>query len=392
MKKTISILGSTGSIGLTTLSIIKKKKNLFIPYLFTGNKNFPLICKQIKEFKPKYFIIFDTQTYLKIKKKFKNNKVKILNNFENFKLKKKSEITITAIPGLDGLFPTILMTKFSNKVLIANKESIVCGWNLIFNIAKKHNTKLISIDSELFSINELLKSTNINKIKKIYITASGGPFLNYKLKKFEKITPSQAIKHPRWKMGKKISIESATLMNKMFEVIEAKKLYKIPSDKIEILIHPESLIHALVELKNGLTKLVYHETSMIIPIVNSIFQKDVAIDHFMGNAKNFISESKVKNLIFKLVDKNKFPIINIKKRLDEFPSTPIIINASNEILVDQFLKRKIPYLAISKTIISILNHRNYKEYAIKKPSHLNIIYKIDKWARNLTIKNLKKYK
>jgi 1-deoxy-D-xylulose-5-phosphate reductoisomerase len=265
MKKTISILGSTGSIGLTTLSIIKKKNRYFIPYIFSANKNFSLICKQIKYFKPKYFIISDENIFLKARKKFKKNKTQILNNFKNLP-KTKSDVTISAIPGLVGLSPTISMTKLSKKILIANKESIVCGWYLILKTAKKNKTKILSIDSELFSINEILKNTELNNIKKIFITASGGPFLNYKLSKFKNITPKQAIKHPKWKMGRKISIDSATLMNKMFEVIETKKLFNIPDNKIDILIHPESLIHALVQFNNGLTKLIYHETSMIIPI------------------------------------------------------------------------------------------------------------------------------
>jgi 1-deoxy-D-xylulose-5-phosphate reductoisomerase len=284
------------------------------------------------------------------------------------------------------------MTKLSKKILIANKESIVCGWYLILKTAKKNKTKILSIDSELFSINEILKNTELNNIKKIFITASGGPFLNYKLSKFKNITPKQAIKHPKWKMGRKISIDSATLMNKMFEVIETKKLFNIPDNKIDILIHPESLIHALVQFNNGLTKLIYHETSMIIPIANAIFDEKIYIKDFLIKENKFIHKSSKKNLFFKTVDHKKFPIIKIKKKIDLLPSSSIIINACNEILVDQFLRGNIPFLAISKTIMTILKHRNYKEFAIKKPNHLQIIYKIDKWTRNVTNELLKKYK
>ena len=187
-------------------------------------------------------------------------------------------------------------------------------------------------------------------------------------------------------MGKKISIDSATLMNKIFELIEAQKLFNIPEDKISILVHPNSLVHAIIELKNGLTKFMYHDTSMIIPIANAIFEGNLNIDEFYNKNKkqNLINE----NLIFKKVDKKIFPIISLKKRLNEFPSTSIIINASNEILVDQFLRKKIPFLGIFNGIKSILNDRNYKKYAIKAPTNLNQIIKIDFWARNNMIKKL----
>ena len=387
MKKLISILGSTGSVGLTTLKIIEKKKSYFKPYLFSANKNYLLICKQIKKYKPIFFVISNQDIYKKIKKKFKKNKTKIIFNFESINLKKKSEITVSAIPGIAGLKPTILLTKLSNKILIANKEAIICGWNLIKKSADKNKTKIIPVDSEHFSIFKLLEEHDLNEIKKIYITASGGPFLNYKPYQFNKITPREALQHPKWKMGKKISIDSSTLMNKMLEVVEAQKLFKIPNNKIDILIHPNSLVHAIVELNNGLNKFIYHETSVIIPIANAIFEKNLNINNFYKS--NMKSKKKViESLIFKEVDHKNFPIIKIKNRLNEFPSTPIIINACNEILVDQFLQKNIPFLTIYKTIIAILNDRNYRKYAIRKPNNIKVICTIDKWARDQTIENL----
>ena len=277
------------------------------------------------------------------------------------------------------------MISNSKKILIANKESVICGWNLIKKKALKSKTKIIPIDSEHFSIFKLLKNHKLNEIKKIYITASGGPFLNYKKKQFKTIKPKNAIKHPKWKMGKKISIDSSTLVNKIFELIEAQKLFNIPNEKLDILIHPESLVHAIIKLKNGLTKFIYHETSMIIPLANAIFEKKIDINDFFKSKRKSIT-----NLTFKSVDKEIFPIINLKKRLTEYPSTPIIINGSNEILVDHFLKKNIPFLSISKTIMSILNNRNYKKYAIRKPKNINQIKEIDLWAKNLTSEIIKK--
>ena len=279
------------------------------------------------------------------------------------------------------------MLKISKKILIANKESIICGWSIIKKIALKNKTKIIPVDSEHFSILKLLESHNLNEIKKIYITASGGPFLEYKNYQFKKITPSQAIKHPKWKMGKKISVDSSTLMNKILELIEAQKLFNIPNNKLDILIHPNSLVHAIVELKNGLSKFILHETTMIIPLANAIFDNRLDIEEFIKLKKNRISAEN-KNLIFQKVDEKIFPVIRLKNRANEHTSTSIILNAANEILVDHFLGKKIPFLSISKIILGILNDRNYLKYAIKNPKNIDQIIEIDKWARNLTLSKI----
>jgi len=383
MKKTISILGSTGSIGLSTFKIIDNKK-LFKIILLSANKNFPLICKQIKKYKPKYFVISDKKTFLKAKKKFKNKTV-ILNNIKSFKLNKKIDITISAIPGIAGLLPTLHIIKKSKKILIANKESIICGWDLIKKKAKKFNTKIVPVDSEHFSIFKLLEHHKLNEIKKIYITASGGPFLNYKSHQLKKIKPKQAINHPKWKMGKKISVDSSTMMNKLLELIEAHKLFNISNSKLDILIHPESLVHGIIELKNGLKKFIYHETSMIVPLANALFEGNFDIKNFYKDKKN----KQIQNLTFLKVNPTIFPLIKLKKRITEYTSTPIIINAANEILVDHFLRKKIPFLSIFEFILSILSNSNYKQNAIKKPKNINQINLIDNWARNKTLELIK---
>jgi 1-deoxy-D-xylulose-5-phosphate reductoisomerase len=386
MKKTISILGSTGSIGLTTLDIINNKKNYFQIELLSANKNFNLICKQIKNYNPKIFVITNLTIFKAVKKKYKKKKIKIINNFDSVSFKKKLDITISAIPGIVGLLPTLKMIKLSKKLLIANKESVICGWNLIKQKSIKYKTKIVPVDSEHFSILKLMENHSLNEIKKIYITASGGPFLNYKDYQMKKIKPKEALKHPKWKMGKKISIDSSTLMNKIFEFVEAQKLFGIPKSKLDILIHPESLVHAIIKFKNGLTKFIYHETTMIIPLANAIFSEKLDISDFFKNKKKIV---KIESLTFKKVDAKIFPVIKILDKINKFPSTSIIINASNEILVDQFLQKKIPFLAISKIIMNILNDRNYKKYAIRNPKNINQINAIDNWARDITMKKLK---
>ena len=252
----------------------------------------------------------------------------------------------------------------------------------------RYKTKIIPVDSEHYSIMKLLENHRNSEIKKIYLTASGGPFLNFKPKKLKNIKPKDAMKHPKWKMGKKISVDSSTLMNKILELIEAQKLFNIPNDKIDILIHPNSLVHAIIELKNGLKKFIYHETSMIIPLANAMFDGNLNIDNYI---KSNLNKNKkiIENLIFEKVDKKIFPIIKLKNIANKYPSSAIIINASNEILVDHFLRKKIPFLSISKIIMGILRDRNYKKYAIRKPENIEQINKIDNWARQITINKIK---
>ena len=378
MNKTVSILGSTGSIGVSVFKIIDKKRNYFNINLLSANKSYSKIYYQIKKYKPKIFIVRNKLIFEKLSRKVFKGTI-ILNDFD-FKKINKSDLTISAIPGITGLQPTLKMIKFSKKLIIANKESIICGWDLIKKESVRSKTKIIPVDSEHFSIFQLLKGHKMNEIEKIYITASGGPFLNYKANQMKYIDPKKALKHPKWKMGKKISVDSATLMNKMLELIEAQKLFKIPSHKIDILIHPNSLIHAIIKLKNGLSKFIYHETTMIVPIANAIFENNFDINNFYNKGKREVFE----NLEFRKVDEKTFPIFKIKNRLTELPSTPIIINASNEVLVAHFLKKKIPFQAIFKIIMTILNDRNYKKYAIRKPKNINQINKIDFWAKQKT--------
>ena len=366
---------------------MKKKKNFFKINLLSANKNYNSICQQIIKYKPNNFVITNRNIFFKIKNKFKKKKINIFNNFNSLNQKNKTDITISAIPGIAGLLPTINSIKFTKKILIANKESVICGWELIKNEAKKANTKIIPVDSEHYSILKLLENHDQNEIKKIYITASGGPFLNYKPNQFRRIKPADALKHPKWKMGKKISVDSSTLMNKILELIEAQRLFNIPNDNIDILIHPNSLVHAIVQFKNGLTKFLYHETSMIIPIANAIFEKNLNIDVFFKRNKKLKSDI-AKNLIFNKVDKKIFPIISLKDRLNEFPSTAIIINATNEILVEQFLNKKMPFLGIYKSIFAIMKDRNYKKYAIRNPKSIDQILSIDTWAKKTTLKLL----
>jgi 1-deoxy-D-xylulose-5-phosphate reductoisomerase len=250
MKKKICILGSTGAIGKATLQIISKNKKDFDVVLLSGNSNIKLLISQAKKYKPKY--IYYNNFYYKEKIKFfcKTNNIIFIDDL-GLLTTIKFDITVAAISGIAGLIPTLNIIKFSKKILIANKESIICGWKFILKELKKYHCKFTPIDSEHFSIFNLIENKNINSIKFIYLTASGGPFFGKKVN-LNKVTPSQAIRHPNWKMGKKISIDSANLMNKVLEVIEASLIFNMPISKFKIIIHPQSLVHAIIEFKNGL--------------------------------------------------------------------------------------------------------------------------------------------
>ena len=388
--KTVAILGSTGSIGETTLEIIKKTSK-FKVILIIANSNHIKILSQIKTFKPKIVVISNFKVYLNIKNKNKNKNIIILNTIATIeKYIKKVDITISAIPGISGLKPTLKFIKISKKILLANKESIVCGWSLIKKEAIKYKTKLIPIDSEHFSISELTKNISNDEIEKIYITASGGPFLNLNKNKFKDIKPKDAIKHPKWKMGKKISVDSATLMNKVLELTEAVKLFSFDSDKYEIVIHPQSLIHAIVKLKNGITYFLYHVPDMKIPISNALLEGKFDYSKYFKD-KNLNNLSN-QNLEFLPVDKKKFTTLNLIHEMNSTESAPIIINAANEIFVDEFLKNNKNFNDIFAYLKLVLKDKSYKKTSNMLSNSVENIYKIDSWSRSLAYNIIKKKK
>ena len=375
MKKKIAILGSTGSIGKTLINIIKQDKINFEIVLLSADGNYKELLKQAKYFKVKNLIITNKNSYQKIKKDKFTKKIKIFDNFDNYKkiFKKKIDYTMSAITGIEGLKPTIDMIKYTKKIAIANKESIICGWNLIEKKLKKHKTKFVPVDSEHFSIWYALRDVDKSLVEKIYITASGGPFLNTPLNKLKKANINQAIKHPNWKMGKKISIDSATMMNKVFEIIEAKKIFNLSYDKLSILIHPKSYVHAIVKFKNGLTKLVVHDTSMKIPIANSLYVSSKII-----NSKS-INLKILNNLDFKLIDNNRFPVTKILKMLPKKSSLfESVLVSTNDKLVDLFLNKKIKFTDIQKFLFKIINYDEFKKLKSKMPKNVQEINNLNK--------------
>ena len=376
MKKKIAILGSTGSIGKQTLKIIKKNKKNFDVVLLSTNKNTKLILEQAKEFNVKNIVIKNYESYLKFKKKIKYLKVhKNFDNLEQF-IKKKLDYTMCAITGLEGLKPTLKIVKHTKTIAIANKESIICGWCLINKQLQKHKTKFIPVDSEHFSIWSVIKDLNSSVVENIIITASGGPFFNNKNNSL-KITPKLASSHPNWKMGAKISVDSSTLMNKVFEIIEAKKIFNIELKKFKILIHPKSYVHAIVKLKNGLIKIVAHDTDMKIPITNSLYLNE---NKFIKTKK--INVKILNDLKLTEVNKKQFPLIKLLKAVPKNNTLfETLLVSMNDELVSLFLNKKISYDQISKNLLSQINSKSFSKFKRKKLNNLAQIEKLNNFVR-----------
>ena len=386
MKK-IAILGSTGSIGKQTIDIVRKDKKNFKIMLLTTNKNHNLISKQIKEFKVKNIIVTNKNSYLILKKRFK--KINIFNKLDKIDkiISSKIDYTMSSISGFDGLKPTLKIIKKTKTIAIANKESIICGWSLIKKQLDKYKTKFIPVDSEHFSIWSLIKRVSPNKIEQVIITASGGPFfyLNSKIKK----TPKLATNHPNWNMGKKISIDSATLMNKVFEVIEAKKIFNLDLKKFYIFIHPKSYIHAIVKFKNGLIKIVAHDTDMKIPILNSIYNYESSIK------TKKIDINLLNNLNLNKVDLKKYPSIKILKLIPKKDTLfETILVAANDELVNLFLENKILYEDIYLKLKQIIKSKIFSKYRLKNVKNLRQIEKLNEFVRlktrSLSVKSTSK--
>ena len=383
MKMKIAILGSTGSIGKSTLDVIRKDKNFFEVVFLSANNNYKKLIQQAKEFNVKNVLIKNKIFHARTERSLKNSKTKVYSgdiSITNI-ISKKLDYTMAAIVGVAGLQPTIDAIKISKTVALANKESIICGWEILSKLIKKYKTKILPVDSEHFSIMELTKDISDEEVEEIIITASGGPFLNIPQNKLNYVKPTQAINHPNWKMGKKISIDSANLMNKVFEVIEACRIFKFNKKKYRIMIHPQSYVHSIIRFKNGLIKMILYNTDMKIPISNTLYGRK---NHVLNVKK--IDARILSKLSFQNVNTKRFPSIKlINKCLNLGFLAPTIVNASNEVLVSLFLTKKIGFLKIVKTINKIFRDKDFKKHAKRKPKSIKDIQITDNWARLKTL-------
>tara|TARA_Y100000816_G_scaffold213689_1_gene159040 strand:- start:1915 stop:3084 length:1170 start_codon:yes stop_codon:yes gene_type:complete len=385
MRKKIAILGSTGSIGKTIINILNDNKNEFDVKLLSADKDYKTLLNQANKYNVKNLIITNNKSFHLLKKKVSNKNINLFNNFNSLNLifKKKIDYVMSAITGINGLIPTLNIIKYTNKIAIANKESIICGWNLIYKKLKQNKTKFIPVDSEHFSIWYGTHNLKKKKIEKIFITASGGPFYNFSENQIKNATISQALKHPNWKMGKKISIDSATLINKIYEVIEAKNIFNIDYNKIDILIHPKSYVHAIIKFNDGLIKLIAHETTMDVPVFNTLF-----FNTDKNIKTNKLNIDLLNNLNLKTVSQKKFPMVKLIKMLPKKSSLfETVIVSANDMLVELFLNKKIKFIDIQKKLFDVLKSKEFLKYKKIYPKSPKQIIDLNNYVR---IKILKK--
>ena len=383
MKSNIAILGSTGSIGKSLLKIISKNRKKYKILLLTANTNYKLILEQSREFNVKNIIITNKKCFELAKSINDKKNLNILNNFKELNkiFRTKIDYVMNSIVGLEGLLPTFKIIKHTNKIAIANKETIICAWNLIKKELKKNNTEFIPVDSEHFSTWYALRNNSKENIDKLYLTASGGPLLKLPIRKFRNLKISKIIKHPNWKMGPKISVDSATMMNKVFEIIEAKKIFDLNYKQISIFVHPHSYLHAVLKFKDGMINLIAHETTMDIPINNTL-------GLFKNNKINFkqIDINKLNNLQISEIDKNKFPVIKILNKLPSKDSLfETVVVSANDHLVYLLLNNKITYLELIERLLKIVSQREFTKYKFIEPKKITDILKLDKILKSKII-------
>jgi len=386
MKKSISIFGVTGSVGNSTIELLRKRKDEFEVISITCNSDIKNISLLANEFNPKIIAVANEKKLKELKENIPSN-IKCLAGSEGVceAASYKSDIAIASIVGLAGLKPLIESIKSSSVIALANKECIVSAGSLIKKLLKQNNCNIIPIDSEHNAIYQILDGKSINDVSKVFLTASGGPFFNFSNEDLKNITPQQATNHPIWKMGKKISIDSATLMNKGLEIIEAHHLFETPSDNIEVIIHPQSIIHGLVLMKNGSLFGHFGKPSMLNPIDHALSWPEVR-----KNEIDPVSITDLNNLSVELADETKYRSLSLSRlALKKGGIFPISLNAANEIAVNAFLNNQIEFLDIVKIVdkvIEDIGHCDNK--SLETISDLDGIFSADNEARRKALESI----
>lgn len=387
MKKRVTILGSTGSVGRQALDVIQREPESFEIIALSGWKNTNLLLEQIKYFKPKYVVVKDEKTSKELKNQLPNrDNCRILfGEYGLIKIAtiKENDFVVVAIIGMAALKPTIEAISAKKRIILANKEIIVSAGEFVMKEAKKNEVEIIPVDSEQSGIFQCLQSRYLDNIEKIIITASGGPFYHLKESALDSVTVEEALNHPNWKMGKKISIDSATLMNKGLEVIETHWLFNIPANKIEVLVHPQSYIHALVQYDDGSIIAQLSDHDMHIPLHFAL--------HYPERLKNDLPRmnlSKIGQLTFRKLDSKRFPSVDLcYEAIKQSGTFSVVLNAANEIAVNAFLNQMIRFKDIVKIVSIVMSkHQN-----MLNPSISDIFYQ-DREARKSTMKICNEYK
>jgi 1-deoxy-D-xylulose-5-phosphate reductoisomerase len=374
-KKGIAILGSTGSIGTQALEVIESYPEYFDLQVITANSNADLLIEQAKKFQPNAVVIVDDASYQKVKTALWDEPIKVFagaDSLQQIVTSSEIDVVLTALVGYAGLKPTIEAIKAKKTIALANKETLVVAGELINQLALENNVMIYPVDSEHSAIFQCLTGESGNPIEKIYLTASGGPFRGWKKEQLEKVTRAQALKHPNWTMGAKITIDSATLMNKGLEVIEAKWLFDLDAHQIDVIVHPQSIIHSLVQFQDGSMKAQMGLPDMKLPIQYAFTYPDrLKTDYPRFNFLDY------PNLTFEQPDRSTFTNLDLAFKAMEMGGTAACaLNAANEVAVDLFLKEKIGFLDIARINEAVMNEIK----CIHKPI-LNDYVEVDKQAR-----------
>lgn len=372
----ISILGSTGSIGTQTLDVVRAHPNELKVCAITGNNNIDLLEKQILEFTPELCCVMNEQNASILKKRLDTNiKTEILSGMDGLIAAAeyyKSKVIVTAISGMIGLKPTIAAIKKKKIIALANKETLVTGGDYIIALAKAYNSQILPVDSEHSAIFQCLMGNNSKAINKIVLTASGGPFRGKDLNYLKTVTLEDALKHPNWSMGKKITIDSSTLMNKGLEVIEAKFLFDVKPEQIEVVVHPQSIIHSGVEFCDHTTITQLGMPDMRVPIQFALFYPNR-----VENSYKSLSLYDIGKLTFEKPDINVFKCLRLAFDALKVGNTmPTVLNAANEACVDLFLNKKISFLDIAN-----INEEIMLKHSAVKIESVETILEVEKWTK-----------
>ena len=379
--KSICLLGSTGSIGSQTLDVVRHHKKQFKINALASFNEVDKMLEQIKEFSPEIVCMFEERAAEQLKEKVSNG-VEVVSGIKGLReiaANSEAQTVVTAVVGSIGLLPTISAIKAGKTIALANKETMVAGGEIVTKEAQKHSAKIIPIDSEHSAIFQCLNGEKNSKLKKVILTCSGGPFRGKKFSEFENASLQEALNHPTWKMGGKITIDSATLMNKALEVVEAKWLYSLQPEQVEVIIHPQSIIHSMVEFIDGsiIAQLGTHD--MRTPI-----QYALSYPERLETFHPMLDLTQTKTLTFESPDFENFPCLRYGfEAVKVGGSYPIVLNAANEETVYCFLKNQIKFGEIPKTIKKVLDSHKF----VKHPS-LEEVLEIDKKAREQTKKLL----
>ncbi len=378
--KNISLLGSTGSIGVQTLDVISQHGDKFNVLGLSAGRNIDLLRHQINKFKPSVVSVLAQEDALKLSKELSGKSIEVLygsNGANEVATIDDVDMVVSAMVGASGLEPTLKAVNKGKDIALANKETLVIAGELITNQASKKNVKIIPVDSEHSAIFQIFSNSEKNFVKRIILTASGGPFLGFSEEELKKVTVESALNHPTWKMGEKITIDSATLMNKAFEIIEARWIFNMPQDKISVCIHPQSIIHSMVEFIDGSILSQMSIPDMRIPISYALSHPNrISLNIQDGN--NLPKEFS--NLSLENADEERFTALKLaRKALENGGTLPAVMNGANEVAVNAFLNRKIKFIDILIIVEKVMNmHNNSSSVSYEA------IKESDKWARNTT--------